>query len=624
MAASCILRSKSAGAITVPQFTDALSRTWLESGRFRPGTTSAVPRRLGLAVSGGADSMALAYLCRQWERQKQAQARGVNNNDRDEARVTAFVVDHKAREESTQEANTVATWLRKLGITTQILPLDWTGVRLSAFETQARGLRFQALGKACRNRGIEALLLGHHQDDIVETTIWRLCSGARGAGLAGIAPLARIPECHGLHGVSGSGETVTVDADEFAQSRQQTPTPNQLSSARVSTGGILICRPLLSFPKSNLVATCHENKVPFVSDRTNFDPTLTPRNAIRSLLSSNSLPCALQNPSILSLVDHSRSLIHDSLRLSDRILESQCRLLNLRFASGSITIQFKSPPYSTMKDQQQEISAQRLHELQSLTLRRITELVSPFPDNHFSLSSFEGFTSRVFHSPATTEQVTGEEKTEKKQRPFTLGGVLFHPLNSSNTNPPTTTSTTNDDDGADYGNTSWLLTRQPYMRRRDPILHFHVPNPTSPRSPEQESYIHWTLWDNRFWIPVPTRTLSENNEERSKESRIQLVIRPLRQSDLSAVRRLDTKNSGVAAFFARLDREAPGQSRFTVPVLAISKDGADGAVPPVDVPLALPTIDLMFPRLESTDWTLTWEWKYKMIDLESLKLMGSV
>jgi tRNA(Ile)-lysidine synthase TilS/MesJ len=59
--------------------------------------------------------MALAYLCRQWERQKQAQARGVNNNDGDEARVTAFVVDHKAREESTQEANTVATWLRNLG-----------------------------------------------------------------------------------------------------------------------------------------------------------------------------------------------------------------------------------------------------------------------------------------------------------------------------------------------------------------------------------------------------------------------------------------------------------------------------------------------------------------------------
>lgn len=539
-------------------------------------------------------------------------------------------------------------------------------------------MRFQALGQACRNRGIEALLMGHHQDDNVETTIWRLCSGARGAGLAGISPLARIPECHGLHGVSGSGETFTVDADEFIQSQRQSPAPGRQSSARVSTGGILICRPLLSFPKADLVATCQANKVPFVSDPTNFDPTLTPRNAIRSLLSSNSLPRALQNPSILSLVDHSRSLIHDSHRFSDGILESQCRLLSLRLASGSITVQFRSPPSST-EAQQQGIPPQRLHEIQTLTLRRITELVSPFPDNHFPFSSFEGFTSHVFRSPATTAQAT-EEKIGKKQKPFTLGGVLFRPLDPSNTNTSTTTTTmTNDDDGAGNGDTSWLLTRQPYMRHRDPILHFNVPNPTSPKSPEQESHIPWTLWDNRFWIrasivpgqdplasqytssiphyqhggegpsssstPVPTRTPSANNEERSKESRIHLVIRPLRQSDISTLRQVHTKKSkrkgqntnpvcegegenedsiGVAAFFAKLDREAPGQSRFTVPVLAIAEGGADGVVGAVDVPLALPTIDLMFPRLEFRGWRITWEWKYKMIDLESLKLMGSV
>lgn len=61
--------------------------------------------------------MALAYLCRQWERQKQAQAScvNVNGNDGDEASVTAFVVDHKAREESTREAHTVANWLGELG-----------------------------------------------------------------------------------------------------------------------------------------------------------------------------------------------------------------------------------------------------------------------------------------------------------------------------------------------------------------------------------------------------------------------------------------------------------------------------------------------------------------------------
>ena len=59
----------------------------------------------GLAISGGADSMALAYLCRQWE---------LELNQRDGA-IMAFVVDHRAREESSREAWTVAGWLRDMG-----------------------------------------------------------------------------------------------------------------------------------------------------------------------------------------------------------------------------------------------------------------------------------------------------------------------------------------------------------------------------------------------------------------------------------------------------------------------------------------------------------------------------
>lgn len=60
----------------------------------------------GLAVSGGADSMALAFLCKKLERS--LLLRGVT--------VTAFVVDHKAREESSREARTVAGWLEDVGL----------------------------------------------------------------------------------------------------------------------------------------------------------------------------------------------------------------------------------------------------------------------------------------------------------------------------------------------------------------------------------------------------------------------------------------------------------------------------------------------------------------------------
>lgn len=53
--------------------------------------------------------MALAYLCKQWERTQ-------TQTSDEKVSVTAFVVDHKAREESTREANMVAGWLDDMGI----------------------------------------------------------------------------------------------------------------------------------------------------------------------------------------------------------------------------------------------------------------------------------------------------------------------------------------------------------------------------------------------------------------------------------------------------------------------------------------------------------------------------
>jgi hypothetical protein len=35
-------------------------------------------------------------------------------------------------------------------------------------------------------------------------------------------------------------------------------------------------------------------------------------------------------------------------------------------------------------------------EIQTIVLRRITELVSPFPDSHFSLRSYESLVSNVY------------------------------------------------------------------------------------------------------------------------------------------------------------------------------------------------------------------------------------
>ncbi|KAE8149325.1 PP-loop family-domain-containing protein [Aspergillus avenaceus] len=598
-------------AITASQSLESFHKLWTTS---RPSQRP--PRRLGLAVSGGADSMALAYLSKNWERSRP-----------NEISITAFVVDHKAREESTREANTVAKWLGDMvglneDIKTEILPLTWpeTADKVSAFETHARRLRFQALGRACRDRDIEALLMGHHLDDNVETTLWRLCTGASGAGLAGIPGVTKIPECHGIYGVSESGSTYTLlpkkdtkESNNTKESKQTNTTEQKEKKKSISTGGILICRPLLPYPKANLLATCHENNIPYVSDPTNFDPTLTPRNAIRSLLSSDKLPQALRTPSILSLIKSSQSLLQDSTSLSNTLL-TQTKLhsffpetgtLMLRFPSHHINLLDKRTPLKNTKPSKNP--ARRTHQIQSLTLRRITELLSPFPENHFPLRSFEDFVPRVFSHPHS-DNGTG------KRHPFTLGGVMFKP------------------DSEDKN--TWFLSRQPFMRGRLPISQFEVPFPAPGRSTE---YSSWSLWDNRFWFRLGVsmdQNLGYTAGKLNREGNtLSLLLRPFQPSDLQLIRDIHGKSGSgnkadfqaqLAVFQDQLKRQVPGQTRFTLPLLVAQSSSQNMNH---ELPLALPTLHMWLPGMREylklpTSGRLHWEWMYKMIDKDALRSMG--
>jgi tRNA(Ile)-lysidine synthase len=145
--------------------------------RFAPFENSP---HLAVAVSGGADSMALCLLAHDW-----AVARG--------GRVTALTVDHGLRPASAKEAAQVASWLSVRGIGHRIL--RWRGEKpASAVQNAARVARYRLFCEWCRRAGVLHLLLGHHADDQSETVLHRLMRGSGTFGLSGMSALVETCE----------------------------------------------------------------------------------------------------------------------------------------------------------------------------------------------------------------------------------------------------------------------------------------------------------------------------------------------------------------------------------------------------------------------------------------------
>ena len=128
--------------------------------------------KLGLAISGGPDSMALAFLSKCYLLKE-------NLNGK------FFIVDHKLRKESSTEAKLLKNFLRKFNINCEIL--HWQGKKpLSNVQAIARKNRYQLLKKACKKNNILNLLTGHHKDDVYENFFIRML---RGSGLKGLISL---------------------------------------------------------------------------------------------------------------------------------------------------------------------------------------------------------------------------------------------------------------------------------------------------------------------------------------------------------------------------------------------------------------------------------------------------
>ena len=126
--------------------------------------------RLGVAVSGGSDSMALARL-----------AKTVLGE------VVALHFNHGLRPEAAAEAAWVKGQLEGLGIPTCVG--TWPGPHPRRnIQALARQARYQFFAAQQAALGLQAVLVAHTQDDVLETFLLRLGRGSSVRGLCGLAP----------------------------------------------------------------------------------------------------------------------------------------------------------------------------------------------------------------------------------------------------------------------------------------------------------------------------------------------------------------------------------------------------------------------------------------------------
>ena len=135
-----------------------------------------------VAVSGGSDSLALAFLTRIF----------AFKND---LNVKYFIVDHKLRKESTTEAIKVKKILETLNIQSKILTVKSKKPQ-NGIQSFARKKRYDLLFSKCKTLRINNLVLGHHMDDLIENFFLRM---VRGSGLKGLVSLGEVTKLRNVN-----------------------------------------------------------------------------------------------------------------------------------------------------------------------------------------------------------------------------------------------------------------------------------------------------------------------------------------------------------------------------------------------------------------------------------------
>lgn len=190
--------------------------------------------KIGVAVSGGIDSMVLLDALRRIALEKNIQ-------------IYVLHYNHKWRKKSDLDKKLVQDYCNKFSIK---FIYDEADGKINKSEEEARNLRYSFFNKASKKYKLEIICTAHHRDDQIETIIFRL---ARGTGPKGLIPIKELNN--------------------------------------------LLCRPFIDISKDQINSYAKENHIKFINDTTNKNLKYK-RNLIRLKilpLMRNINPCADNN-----------------------------------------------------------------------------------------------------------------------------------------------------------------------------------------------------------------------------------------------------------------------------------------------------------------------------------------
>lgn len=333
---------------------------------------------IAVAVSGGADSMALLLLCQRW---------ALNAG----GKVTALTVDHGLRAESAHEAKQVQDWCLARRIDHHTL--SWHPSHLhTSLQATAREARYRLLDGYCKEHNILHIVTAHHRNDQVETLFFRLARNSGLDGLASMSPASSLPS-------------------------------------------VRLLRPLLSISKERLAAVLVQSHQPWLDDPTNQDTRYTRNHLRKQLHQAKHYPAIAQRT--MTVIDSFARIRCDMEHRSASALAATCSIFPAGYAVLE-TVPWQALPLelrlrilaslaATMAGENQAPRLRQLERLQNLLFEQISlsDQValnddSPAPHKHTAFGLLF-----IYHPRKKRTLICREPKAVEPARHITLNETLL-------------------------------------------------------------------------------------------------------------------------------------------------------------------------------------------------------